>query len=144
MKIDVNIRKGAKKDLVEKVLAFYVKELNLERSSWMMVVDSVKGMLDDEGNGFVAGVCSPVPRLLVMALDSKMPMSEIVETIAHEMIHVKQYATGRLRFEAWRGKSVAYWNGKRQPHHEYLDMPWERHAFREQKLLKYSYLQSTR
>jgi hypothetical protein len=41
-----------------------------------------------------------------------------METVAHEMVHVKQYAKGELTEQSWQGKLI-------NPKQEYWDQPWE-------------------
>lgn len=53
-------------------------------------------------------------------------------TLAHEMVHVKQLAKGKLK----QVNGVNYWNGKRyRKNHRYLNLPWEVEAFSKQELL---------
>jgi len=65
------------------------------------------------------------PREFTITVDSTVPMRRIMESIAHEMIHLKQYATGEMqdtdRSEVvkWKGLDInlQQW--------EYWDRPWE-------------------
>jgi hypothetical protein len=55
--------------------------------------------------------------------------AEIFNTLAHEMIHVKQYAYRQLRFTdsvektRWKGRSV------NERNYRYENLPWEKEAF---------------
>lgn len=53
--------------------------------------------------------------------DRTQPLRRLLETIAHEMVHVKQYARGELHPSAdvWMGKT---YNPKKV---SYWDLPWE-------------------
>ncbi len=58
-------------------------------------------------------------------------------TIAHEMVHVRQWATMQLKF-----KGSFYWENqqyhtdtKKLSYQEYLDLPWENEAFSKQDAL---------
>ena len=56
----------------------------------------------------------------------------ILQTLAHEMVHVKQFATGELRLlnkgRAARWNNVP-WKGKQDEMDSYYDSPWEIEAF---------------
>ena len=68
-----------------------------------------------------------------MNLDSRLNTYDLVETIAHEMVHIKQKVLGQLRYE---GRST-YWLGKKVicSKINYYDQPWEQEAWSKQKLL---------
>ena len=60
-------------------------------------------------------------RTFEIELDRKLPLRKLMETLAHEMVHVKQYARREFHpvYNMWRGKTynpekVSYW-----------DLPWE-------------------
>ena len=59
-----------------------------------------------------------------MRLDNTVKMRRILETVAHEMVHLSQFATGRwvemykTKRTKWQGKIL-----KKVP--EYWDRPWE-------------------
>ena len=66
------------------------------------------------------------------------PEDDIIETLAHEMVHVKQYAKNELSIGsiAARGSgrvTIARWMGEewrpRGKAHPYFDCPWEVEAF---------------
>jgi len=95
---------------------------------------TVRIKLKDLSNAGVYGYCmSDVdgdatrhdrPRSFELEIHNKMPMRKVLETVAHEMVHVKQYARGelyqgiRVNKMRWQGKwisdNVNYW-----------DQPWE-------------------
>ena len=56
-----------------------------------------------------------------LEVDKTQSMRKLLETVAHEMVHVKQYARRELHpsKEAWLGKTV---NPKKL---SYWDLPWE-------------------
>lgn len=64
------------------------------------------------------------PRTFDLEIHKDMPLRKVLETIAHEMVHVKQYARGEL-YEGAR-TSKHRWQGKwldKDP--DYWDQPWE-------------------
>jgi hypothetical protein len=59
--------------------------------------------------------------------------TDIIETLAHEMVHAKQYATGELV----DGGDHCYWQGKKYPEAtlgsiDYYFSPWEVEAYGKQ------------
>lgn len=64
------------------------------------------------------------PRHFELEIHNKMPLRKFLETICHEMVHVKQYARGEL-YESSR-QSKHRWQGnwiRKDP--DYWDCPWE-------------------
>lgn len=64
------------------------------------------------------------PRVFELEIHKNMPLRKVLETVAHEMVHVKQYARGEL----YEGSRVSKhrWQGKwldKDP--DYWDQPWE-------------------
>jgi len=53
-------------------------------------------------------------------VDRSMRLRRLLETVAHEMVHVKQYARNELddRCSKWQGKLI-------DPKTDYWDRPWE-------------------
>lgn len=75
---------------------------------------------DPEGNADRADR----PREFELEIHNKMPLRRVLETVAHEMVHVKQYARGEL----YEGSRVSKnrWQGRwinKDP--DYWDQPWE-------------------
>jgi hypothetical protein len=69
------------------------------------------------------------PRFFELEINKKARLRRLLETVAHEMVHVKQYARGEL-FESigkhgkhrWQGE----WLSDSSKHvTEYWDQPWE-------------------
>jgi len=60
------------------------------------------------------------PREFVLEVYKNQEEIEIIKTLAHEMVHVRQYARGELNEEAtlWQGRSMAR-------DLEYNEQPWE-------------------
>ena len=60
-------------------------------------------------------------RTFELEIDRTLSLRQLLETVAHEMVHVKQYARRELHpsKEAWLGKTI---NPKKV---SYWDLPWE-------------------
>ena len=68
------------------------------------------------------------PKEFLISIKKDLPKRKLLITLAHEMVHVKQYARGELKYlfkgghDKWQGKIIA-----RKTH--YFDKPWEIEAF---------------
>jgi hypothetical protein len=49
-------------------------------------------------------------------------------TLAHEMVHLKQYATKQLKSKFVRGTPVDTWKGTKYRNLKYKEQPWEKEA----------------
>jgi hypothetical protein len=71
----------------------------------------------------------------------------ILQTLAHEIVHVKQYALGELREKLRNGQSDIIWKNRRwtppEGQHEYWDCPWEIEAFGREYGLYKRFLESS-
>ena len=65
------------------------------------------------------------PREFTVRADSKLRMRRLLETIAHEMVHVKQFAKGEM-VDLARADKIR-WCGKmfEEKDSNYYDYPWE-------------------
>jgi hypothetical protein len=70
------------------------------------------------------------PRKFVMEVDSRLGKRRTLEILAHEMVHVKQFATGELidnpscKTVKWQGKRVSV-----RDDDGYWTLPWELEAY---------------
>lgn len=116
--------------LLDSAARFYADVLFGERlarniSLW---VHTSKNLLEKKG---MYGSCMAIdedirryPREFVIHVDTSVPRKMMLETLAHEMVHAKQYARGEMR-ELWSGKTS--WKGQHIDGElmEYYDHPWE-------------------
>ena len=91
------------------------------------------------------GHCYPLdgeryPRFFYIGLNPKMKRAKMLQAIAHEMVHVKQYARGELSNELitakWRGKTYKITNSME----DYFNWPWEIEAYGRDRSLHMFYL----
>ena len=70
------------------------------------------------------------PREFSIELDSSLSWATILENLAHEMVHVKQWARGELK-DVMLGHSLCKWKGVviDTDKMDYYDSPWEIEAF---------------
>jgi hypothetical protein len=69
------------------------------------------------------------PKEFVIRVNNNLKLSKKLRTICHEMVHVKQYATGEMRY-MWRPARNTKFQGTLYPDEfDYWDSPWEIEAF---------------
>ena len=69
-------------------------------------------------------------RTFEIEIDSKMGINELVTTVCHEMVHVKQYARNQMTDECVQ-YGAATWKGRKvNPKTTYYDLPWEKEAYK--------------
>jgi len=130
MEIALNIKNSGTKEFIGTVVKFFEKELKLTNSKFKLDVYTKYNMSAEEGcRGSVTLVG---PKYLIMLIDSKLDMERLVLTIAHEMVHVKQYARGQIK--EIRGRKTKYWMGKKV-RKGYFEQPWEIEAFSKERIL---------
>ena len=88
--------------------------------------------LEDQGRN--EGGCYPVdserrPRSFEIGIRPTMQRYKMLQCLAHEMVHVKQYAKGELSNELitakWQGKTFKLTNSME----DYFNWPWEIEAY---------------
>jgi hypothetical protein len=83
------------------------------------------------------------PRDFDLVVDPSLSRRSLLITIAHEFVHIKQFATGQLK-DYIRQSGVVAWMGKsykdpREQEVGYFNSPWEREAVRLEKKLYQAY-----
>ena len=88
--------------------------------------------IEDQGKN--EGCCNPLdaercPRSFEIGIRPGMQRYKMLQCLAHEMVHVKQYARGELSSELitakWQGKTFKLTNSME----DYLNWPWEVEAY---------------
>ena len=125
-------------DKLEEAARFFATQLLHSRT-----VDKIELDIEIENKLDVEGECISEddhknPRYFTIRL-RKQPLNEMIRTLAHEMVHVKQYAKNELGKElamARGGKGlriVTRWQGEYwtpgTKEDEYWDAPWEIEAY---------------
>jgi hypothetical protein len=89
--------------------------------------------LEDQGK-MTEGYCAPIdaerrPRMFEIGINPKMRRYKMLRCLAHEMVHVKQYArcelSNKLITAKWKGKTYKLTNS----FENYLNWPWEVEAY---------------
>ena len=132
MDIEVVMRSCQKRAFLEAASAFFEQELKLKKSKAKLLICCRPNLVKEHN---LSGMATEVvDKLIVVYLDSKLPLEKTISTLAHEMVHVKQIATGKLKHKKYRGKIVPFWNGKRVIK-KYTDRPWEIQAWSKELVL---------
>lgn len=134
MEIEILTRskdKGMKK-MLGGAAWFFAEQLKVTKSNYKVFICTKRG-LKKEGH---MGLCAKTgDREITVAVDGALPLPNILYTLAHEMVHVKQYCRGQYRSEPSRnGRFRRYWLGK-QVIAKYEDRPWELEAFKREGIL---------
>jgi hypothetical protein len=115
-------------DLLKNSAKFYAKKLNLLHLDYDVLIYSEPNLRKNDGNNGTA--CKTDQKEITIMIDSKLKLPHVLITLAHEMVHAKQYVRGQYRAELSRnGKVKRLWLG-RVYSVAYLKRPWELEAFR--------------
>lgn len=128
MEYIIQSRSKKTKEFVEQLMPGLIKQLKLERSRKFVLIEIARGISPG-----AYGATTNLPGLdsFVIALQPQK-WTELGATLAHEMVHVKQFAKGH--FQIRNGKH--YWKSKLITKRvKYLDQPWEIEAFARQEIL---------
>lgn len=129
MEIEIVTRSVKRKFVLETASRFLRKELKLEKSKYALTIYNAPGLRKREGFN---GICSEVaPHDIVIMVDGGLAECELVQCLAHEMVHVKQIAKGQLQLDS---KQRQTWLGQRV-NAVYHERPWEQEAFARERLL---------
>jgi hypothetical protein len=134
MKINIYRRpKPVSLDLIKEALQFYARSLMNKRlyNKLAVRVVFVKNMVDKQG---LEGSCTWEddnirPREFSIHIDNKLSEDEVLKCLAHEMVHVKQWA--KMEMRQFMRKSDVHWLGKPVDDSvlSYSELPWEKEAW---------------
>lgn len=124
----VNIPAKLKSEEIKDALNFFAETLMSKRMCNAISVKVCFG--EKQENTTVWEDDNHRPREFTITINSKVGYRNMLLTLAHEMVHVKQYATGELR-DSLRGPTLHRWMNK--PYDakdvDYWDQPWEIEAY---------------
>lgn len=112
------------KNAVLKASEFYLSMLLSNRIARHVAIDiEFMGKLDKDADGYCEVTGHNVrgkPREFTIQIRKNKSKRYMMMTLAHEFVHLKQYAMGEL------DESMNVWKGKRMPSSmDYWDTPWE-------------------
>jgi hypothetical protein len=129
MEIKIVSRSKVRKITIDLATQFLRKELKLEKSKFQLAINVTSGLRKYHGfNGMVAQTGE---RDITMVVDSRLGEGDLLQCIAHEMVHVKQIAKGQLTIGK---RNNQLWLGQRI-NTVYHERPWEQEAFARERLL---------
>ncbi len=134
MQYQVICKSKVRRVLIESMVRVLINELKLTRSRSVLTVKSEKGLIKKDQMRGVVGPDPADPSHIIMLLDSTLSNESLVETLCHEMVHVKQFALGQAKIRYRGDKHQFYWLGRRVDVC-YWDQPWEQDAWRREKVL---------
>jgi len=119
--------------LTEKFTQQLLKELGLHRlRTFPLVIEFSKSV-----NGGHLGICEGSQEYALISIATKCPDTgkpltylEMMMTLAHEMVHAKQFIRGELS-----GLGIWRWKGRKAEGYKYENQPWEREAFKLENIL---------
>lgn len=132
----VEIMNGAQwmKILTERVIYHCIEELMPRMRTLDITVEFSSDM------GETAGAVLEIDkRMFEIELSEFLSFDELIKTVCHEMVHVKQYARGEMKAESigavlWRNEEVA------SDLANYYEFPWEVEAYEMEVILFESFL----
>jgi hypothetical protein len=107
--------------LLDEALIFASEYLNIDPS---LEID-----FEEEFDG-KCGFCDLDGKDIIISINPKMSVKEIIVTLFHELVHAKQYLKGELVNKD--DGSPFKWKGKIFHEHftiPYVDLPWEKEAY---------------
>lgn len=130
-----NYVRGADRALVRSAINFFLDELlpgkkgeNTHLEVRFVRLRGAQGFCqihDEETNEYY-------PRMFSIEVCGGMPMKDVIETLAHEMVHLRQFRNRELghrnNYTLYRGKFY-------RPDLPYEKEPWEKEAYKLEKVL---------
>jgi len=114
---NISVNGGTKKqrELTLSMANYCIDMLGMGRMRTLDIEIDLKKNLD--ACGYAVSLSK---REFELEIQKTQSLRRLLETVAHEMVHVKQYARGELTDThcAWKGQPV-------DPETEYWDLPWE-------------------
>lgn len=130
MEYHIKTRSKKIRHFIDSVMPSLITQLGLKNSRKELFINICKGSELDDNDGCTSYL--PKFDCIVILLKPCYSLERLGLTLAHEMVHVKQLAKGKLKTV----KGVRYWNGKVVSKRvKYLNQPWEIEAFSKQELL---------
>ncbi len=111
--------------LIHEAVPFFVEKLIHPRTRDVLELSFVREDMEEDG------LCeyeydNITPRSFLIELSKKLKGDEFIKTIAHELVHVKQYVRGELK-ERYKPTSHLLWCNEivECTEKNYFDAPWE-------------------
>lgn len=118
--------------------AYYVKEKLMPR---VQNLDVMIDVVDEEEVDGLAGYCLPVDRRSYeIQIRDSLPLIEMITTVIHEMVHVKQGFRQEWKYDPKKRSTI--WKGTEYVQGTpYMECPWEIEAHDLEEKLTFDFLQ---
>lgn len=127
MKVINHINSPKKFDVEELVnYLAQVLEISEEAELTLMYNDKLLKQLSKDDIEYSALLQNPIPNKYVLFVKSDVGGLQII--ICHEMVHLKQYGSGKLKMSP--DYKTVWWNGEKfDATSDYIEREWENEAF---------------
>ena len=120
--------------LIKQAANFYATEL-VPNHFFKIYLDINAG--ESEADGY----CTHIDQYdFEIEINKNLTFEHMMITLAHEMVHLKQYATKQLKSKFIGKNAVDVWNGAKYTNLQYHKQPWEREASRLEEELYHQFL----
>ena len=134
IKISIEGGTAKQRDLGEDALRHFVKVL-MPRKRSLNIDLQIKNLIKDD----VAGLCEYVgTNEFLIESHHRGTLYDYISYLAHESVHVKQYATGELKTKGFK----EFWKGEDHTDTSYRKQPWEVEAWGRQHDLAKDYIKN--
>jgi len=128
------------KHRIRTITLFYAALIGLQRFTHTVYIKPIRGLVNNVGGNGQTYSAPHLDKAVEVLIDANLPFSQLMTTLAHEMVHVKQIVSGLLRtdFITTNKNSLQqrlFWRGQDMTHLDYLDRPWEKQAFSQESLM---------
>lgn len=115
------------RELIESLANFCVDKLMPRKQNLEVDIIQVRNMAEDEGS-FACVIDTENLNTFEVSLDKGMSLRKKLLSVAHEMVHVKQFTRKELQHTQW--VNIQTWKGKRYDINKiYWELPWEIEAY---------------
>lgn len=133
MQVYVTGRRTYKTRLIECQIQWTIDYLELRNSKCDITLLTKPDLRKTQ---YSAGLTGRIEDMIGVVIDTSIPLPYLFNTVAHEMIHVKQLAKGQLLYKRTKKGIEKYWMGKRVSDNiQYYDLPWEKEAFSKSEIM---------
>jgi hypothetical protein len=128
MEYEISTRKNAKKNAINALVQWLILDLKLTKARAFVQIILVDGIRN------LGEVSQISPGYFAITIDKKLNLEKTLQTVCHEMVHVKQFVKGKLRNCPDTGDFI--WCSMPFPRNtNYYCQPWEIQAFSQEILL---------
>ena len=140
--VTINIKGGTKtQKKYTKSMVKFCADMLMPRIHNLEINLRLKNFKEDDSYGYALATDDADanrPREFDLDINTDARLRRLLETVAHEMVHVKQFARGELYQSSMTAKHR--WQGNWQrSEKEYWDLPWEIEAYHLQEVLLEEY-----